>query len=195
MGIKEFFARSPHTQIDAPLMVNVFKGDRFKGTSGIEVTTGLPNTEGIVPLNVTLHEGDIDDDELNDDSSKGDDIMADDNPKDVSQGDELFAGDANTRAWDTNLKRTYDEYQQVSLDHIRNTNQISERILSDAATASAQITAQTIKHTSDTDAQKVRHADIAIENQWESGAEVAGEAVVAALAAAVAKILSNDDGE
>lgn len=101
-------------------------------------------------------------------------------PAEEGHAEDIYEGQSQERSFDffaeliaANAKRTYDEYQQVSLDHIRNTNNISERILSDAATASSQIIQQTIKHTADTDAQKVRHADVAIENQWESAEEVA----------------------
>ena len=113
-------------------------------------------------------------------------------PAEEGHAEDIYEGQTQERSWDANVKRTYDEYQQVSLDHIRNTNVLAERILSDAATASSQIIQQTIKHTADTDAQKVRHADVAIENQWESGAEVSGEAVLAALAAAVSKTLNKE---
>jgi hypothetical protein len=108
--------------------------------------------------------------------------------KDPNATRERYEGDTQERFWDnasqvlfSNIKRTYDEYQQVSLDHIRNVNAVTERILSDAATTSAQIANQTIKHTSDTDAQKIRHADIAIENQWESAEEVTQSVTLAAV--------------
>ncbi len=101
-------------------------------------------------------------------------------PEESGHAEDIYEGQSQERIFDFfvallagNAKRTYDEYQQVSLDHVRNTNAIAERVLSDAATASSQIIQQTIKHTADTDAQKVRHADIAIENQWESAEEVA----------------------
>ena len=100
-------------------------------------------------------------------------------PAESGHAEDIYEGQTQERSWDANVKRTYDEYQQVSLDHLRNTNNIAERILSDAATASSQIIQQTIKHTADTDAQKVRHADIAIENQWESAEEVAMAQVAA----------------
>ena len=110
---------------------------------------------------------------------------------------ERFAGDPNTRAWDTNLKRTYDEYQDLALTAARRSqvnydqlNNVALQALQNAVEAANLAGHQAVKHTSDTDAQKVRHADIAIENQWESGAEVSGEAVIAALAAALAARLN-----
>lgn len=82
---------------------------------------------------------------------------------------ERFAGDANTRAWDTNLKALFEtvlvqlnanQSQRDTLD------KISVQALQNAVTQANLVVNQTIKHTSDTDAQKVRHADIAIEGQW-----------------------------
>ena len=123
-------------------------------------------------------------------------------PAEKGHAEDIYEGQSQERSFDffaemiaANAKRTYDEYQQVSLDHIRNTNSIAERVLSDAATASTQIIQQTLKHVSDTDAQKIRHADIAIENQWESSTEVSGEAIIAALAAAVAKTFKQGTDE
>ena len=100
-------------------------------------------------------------------------------PGESGHAEDIYEGQTQERSWDANVKRTYDEYQQISLDHIRVTNGIAERILSDAATASNQIIQQTITHTADLNAQKVRHADIAIENQWESAEEVAMAQVAA----------------
>ena len=103
-------------------------------------------------------------------------------PAETGHAEDIYEGQTQERSWDANVKRTYDEYQQVSLDHLRNTNNIAERILSDAATASSQIIQQTIKHTADLDAQGIRHGDIAIEGQWESVEEIAGAQVAAHIA-------------
>ena len=201
-GEKKFFARAVTSNIDDVVELQVHVGDIDDlpidvADRGIDLNSTRTTETGRKILDVILYglRNFLSSDD-NDDATKGDDNMADDNPKDVSQGDELFAGDANTRAWDTNLKRTYDEYQDIALTAARRSqvnfdslNNVALQALQNAVSQSNVTNNQTLKHTSDTDAQKVRHADIAIENQWETGAEIAGEAVVAALAAAVAKIL------
>ena len=108
--------------------------------------------------------------------------------------EDIYEGQAQERLFDTaaemiaaNMKRTYDAYQDLDLNHARALNNVALQALQNAVTVANAVNNQTVKHTSDTDAQKVRHADIAIENQWESSAEVSGEAVIAALAAAVAE--------
>lgn len=113
--------------------------------------------------------------------------------------EDIYEGQAQERVFDTaaemiaaNMKRTYDAYQDLDLNHARALNNVALQALQNAVTVANSVNNQTVKHTSDVDAQKVRHADIAIENQWESGSEVSGEAVLAALAAAVAATLNKE---
>jgi hypothetical protein len=108
--------------------------------------------------------------------------------KDPDATKERFEGDTQERFWDNasqvlfaNIKRTYDEYQGVSLDQQRAINQITIQALQNAV-ETANLVGK----------QSVRHTDIAIENQWESSAEVSGEAVLAALAVAVANALKKE---
>jgi hypothetical protein len=90
----------------------------------------------------------------------------------------------NLRTQFNNQKRTYDEYQQVSLDMQRKLNDFHMKIVSDAqqhdntrqtiANQALQNAVETanmvgknaVTHMGDTNAQKVRHADIAIDHQW-----------------------------
>lgn len=111
-----------------------------------------------------------------------------DGARDPDATKERYEGDTQERFWDnasqvlfSNIKRTYDEYQGVSLDHQRALNQITIQALQNAV-ETANLVGK----------QAVRHTDIAIENQWESSAEVSGEAILAALAAAVAAKLSKE---
>ena len=110
--------------------------------------------------------------------------------------EDIYEGQTQERFWDNasqvvfaNIKRTFDEYQGVGLDQQRALNQITIQALQNAVETANMVAKQAVKHTSDIDAQKMRHADIAIENQWESGAEVSSDAILAALAAAVAEKL------
>lgn len=115
-------------------------------------------------------------------------------PAEEGHAEDIYEGQSQERSFDffaeliaANAKRTYDEYQGVNLDQTRALNNIALQALQNAVESANMVSKQVIKHNSDTDAQKVRHADIAIENQWESSTEISGEAVIAALAAAVAE--------
>lgn len=107
--------------------------------------------------------------------------------------EDIYEGQSQERVFDnfaelivTNAKRTYDAYQDLDLANARAIQNVAVQALQNAVETANMVGKQAVKHTADTDAQKVRHADIAIENQWESSTEVSGEAVIAALAAAVA---------
>jgi len=72
-----------------------------------------------------------------------------------------------------NMKRTYDEYQQASLESIKQNQSYVQKILSDAQAhfnTQQNIATQALQNavvTSDMVAkQAVRHADIAIDRQW-----------------------------
>lgn len=121
--------------------------------------------------------------------------MTRNNPEEVSQTNELFEGDTQERSWDNlaylsgvNAKRTYDAYQDVDLARARTDLAHSERMNVLAENAIVQL--QT--HQADLNSQKIRVIEIATENQWEGANEISGEAVIAALAAAVAKSMNPD---
>ena len=101
-------------------------------------------------------------------------------PKESGHAEDIYEGQTQERSWDANVKRTYDEYQDIALTAARRSqtqfdaiSNISLQALQNAVENANFAAKQFGKHTSDTDAQKVRHADVAIENQWESAEEVA----------------------
>lgn len=107
-------------------------------------------------------------------------------------------------AWAANWKRTYDEYQDVALNTIRQGQRYAEKVLSDAQTFDNQrqnIATQALVNAVETanmvGKQAVRHGDVAIDRQWnvdEQNTAVASiwnnetfkEAIRGAVAAAVA---------
>ena len=101
-------------------------------------------------------------------------------------------------AWATNLKRTYDEYQEVSLESIKRNRSILDKIISDAQQFDNQrqaVANQALQNAVETanmvGKQAVRHSDIAIDRQWnvdEQGyqvEEILGQPYVDAIKAAV----------
>ncbi len=107
----------------------------------------------------------------------------------VGHGEDIYEGQTQERSWDANVKRTYDEYQDIALTAARRSqtqfdaiSNIAVQALQNAVENANIASKQVSKHTSDTDAQKVRHADIAIEGQWESVEEVAMAQVAAHIA-------------
>ena len=89
-------------------------------------------------------------------------------------------------AWAVNLKRTYDEYQEVSLESIKRNRAIVDKIVSDAQQYDNQrqvIANQSLQNAVETanmvSKQAVRHSDIAIDRQWNlEPSQGAAEAVV-----------------
>ena len=80
---------------------------------------------------------------------------------------------AKDKAWFANMKRTYDEYQQESLESIKRNRSYVDKVLSDAAQYDNQrqvIANQALQNAVETanlvGKQCVRHADIAIDRQW-----------------------------
>ena len=76
-------------------------------------------------------------------------------------------------AWFANIKRTYDEYQQESLESIRRSRDYLGKILSDAQqhdNVRQNIADQALQNAVETanmvSKQAVRHGDIAIDRQW-----------------------------
>lgn len=192
MSKKEFFARSSQVDLPQDAEFNVFVGDGSLGERGIEVKRETPNSKGVTPINIILHgiQKFLFPPKINQGETLipgGDDNMAEErNQTDVSQADELFEGDTQERSWDNlaylggiNAKRTYDAYQDLDLARARADLAHSERLNLLAENSIVQV--QT--HQADLNAQKVRHTEIAIENQWESAEEVAMAQVAAHIAA------------
>ena len=107
-------------------------------------------------------------------------------------------------SWFANIKRTYDEYQQLSLDLLRKINAHYDKLISDAqqydnsrqgianlALSNAVDTANLVNK------QAVAHRDVAIDRIWNvdevstltAKSGVQADAFVAALAKAVADLL------
>ena len=114
---------------------------------------------------------------------------------------ERYEGDTQERSWDANVKRTYDEFQQESLQTIREMRTIFDKIVTDAQQFDNQrqtIATQALQNAVETanivSKQAVRHTDLAIDRQWNidevshlaAGSVVSVDALLAALAAAVA---------
>ncbi len=111
-----------------------------------------------------------------------------------------------------NIKRTYDEYQHESLESIRRNRTIVDKLVSDAQQYDNQrqaIANQALQNAVETanmvSKQAVRHADIAIDGQWNPVQQATGDtlltravsiddaslkAIGAVVAAAVAEALS-----
>jgi hypothetical protein len=107
-------------------------------------------------------------------------------------------------SWFANVKRTYDEFQQESLETIREMRIIFNKLLTDAQqfdNARQTIANQSLQNAVETanmvSKQAVRHSDIAIDRQWNLdevahlavGSTVSVDAIAAAVAAAVVKTL------
>ena len=106
--------------------------------------------------------------------------------------------------WFANIKRTYDEFQQESLESIREMRTLFTKFVTDAQQHDNQrqgIANQALQNAVETanltGKQAVRHGDIAIDRQWNldevshlaAGSTVNVEALAAAVAVAVAKVL------
>ena len=90
----------------------------------------------------------------------------------------------DTHSWEANKKRTYDEYQDANLERIKIANEQARRdsIYVEQLRARSLISLDNLTnnvHT--TDAQTIRHGDLAIDRQWN----------IDEVAAYVEKILAN----
>jgi len=109
-----------------------------------------------------------------------------------------------SETWFANIKRTYDEFQQESLEAIREQRTLFTKLVTDAQQYDNQrqnIANQALQNAVETanltGKQAVRHGDIAIDRQWNldevshlsAGSVVNIEAIAAAVAVAVAKVL------
>jgi hypothetical protein len=86
---------------------------------------------------------------------------------------ELYEGDTQERSWDANVKRTYDEFQQESLETIRHQRTLFDKFVTDAQQYDNQrqvIANQALQNAVETanmtGKQAVRHSDLAIDRQW-----------------------------
>lgn len=109
-------------------------------------------------------------------------------------------------SWAANMKRTYDEYQQTSLESIKQNQSYVQKILSDAQShfnTQQAIATQALQNAVETanmvSKQAVRHGDLAIDRQWNVD-EVAQlvaqvptfkDAIAAAVAAAINEALKD----
>lgn len=110
-------------------------------------------------------------------------------------------------AWAVNLKRTVEEYQHESLESLRRNRSYIDKVMSDAQAndnTQRNIANQALQNAVETanmvGKQTIRHADIAIDRQWnvdEQGYQVAEilrsntfkEAISGAVSAAVAEAM------
>jgi len=110
-------------------------------------------------------------------------------------------GIGETEAWAANIKRTFDEYMEVSLESIRRNRSYVDKVLSDAQEYDNQrqnIANQALQNAVETanltSKQAVRHADLAIDRQWniDEVAQLVAKTAVgldAIVAAIVAKVV------
>ena len=129
------------------------------------------------------------------------------NDQDPNATRERYEGDTQERAWDANFKRTYDEFQDVSLTSARRSQQVNDQIsniavqhLQNAVRVADSLAQAGVDHVRDMNGivdkdhlQATRHADIAIENQWESAEEVTQSVTLAAILASLAGAFPSDD--
>jgi len=99
-----------------------------------------------------------------------------------------------------NIKRTYDEYQQESLESIKRNRTIVDKLVSDAQQYDNQrqvIANQALQNAVETanivSKQAVRHADIAIDAQWNPVETGAADAMLSRSDTLGARAISIDD--
>ncbi len=88
--------------------------------------------------------------------------------------------------WYANIKRTYDEYQQESLESIKRNRSYVDKVVSDAQQSDnvrQNIANQALQNAVETanmvGKQAVRHGDVAIDNQWNPVQQGAGDTLTA----------------
>ena len=123
---------------------------------------------------------------------------------------ERYEGDTQERSWDANVKRTYDEFQQESLETIRQHRTLFDKLLTDAQQYDNQrqvIANLALGNAVDTanlvNKQAAAHRDIAINKEWNlEPSEAAAESqvlpafwmdLVKAIAVAVATEMKKED--
>lgn len=127
--------------------------------------------------------------------------------KDPNATRERFEGDTQERSWDANVKRTYDEMQSISLTAQQRSQAVFDQISSigvqhlqnavrqsDALAQASIDQVRAMNGVVDKDhLQATRHADIAIENQWESAEEVTQSVTLAKILSSLAGAFPDDD--
>jgi len=95
-------------------------------------------------------------------------------------------------SWKANLKRTYDEYQHESLESIRQNRTLFDKILTDAQQFDNQRQAianqalqNAVESANMSSKQAVRHADIAIDRQWNMDEQANMATLIATVVASV----------
>jgi hypothetical protein len=134
----------------------------------------------------------------------------------MAEGDSPNAGErefeiGKDEAWFANVKRTYDEYQQESLESIRRNRTAVDKIVSDAQQYDNQrqvIANQALQNAVETanlaSKQAVRNSDLAVDRHWNVDeanlvvnevlrGEVFKDAIAAAVAGAVASKLKPEE--
>ncbi len=119
-----------------------------------------------------------------------------------------WEGGTQERSWDANVKRTYDEYQDVALSAARRSQEHYDQLVQQQQTRFAelnQLSTQAIQNAVETAnmvaKQAVRHGDLSIDKQWNlEPSEAAAQAQVlpslfldaikAAVVAAIAEALT-----
>jgi len=109
-------------------------------------------------------------------------------------------------SWFANINRTYDEYLELGTESIKRNRSYIDKVLSDAQQhdnarqATANLALQNAVDTANmVNKQALRHAEIAIDRQWNldevshlsAGSTVAVDAIAAAVAAKVIEGLAN----
>ena len=72
-------------------------------------------------------------------------------------------------AWFANIKRTYDEYQGMSLQHARNLDNIALQAIQNAVTVANKLAMNSAETDNMIAKQAVAHRDIAIDCEWVPG--------------------------
>ena len=89
--------------------------------------------------------------------------------------DESWASSQHSQneAWFANIKRTYDEYQNESLESVKNNRLLINKLISDAQqhdntrqTIANQALQNAVETANMVSKQSVRHGDLAIDRQW-----------------------------
>ena len=125
--------------------------------------------------------------------------------------DESWASSQHSQneAWFANIKRSFDEYQNESLESVKNNRLLINKILTDAQqhdntrqTIANQALQNAVETANMVGKQSVRHSDLAIDRQWnvdEQGYTAENilrdstfkDAIAAAVATAVAEIVNS----
>lgn len=116
-----------------------------------------------------------------------------------------YEGSSQERSWDANVKRTYDEYQDVALSAARRSQEHYDQLFEQQQTRLAelnQLSTQALQNSVETAnmvaKQAVRHSDMAIDRQWnvDEVAHLVARGLVSmdALVAAVAKAIQQHEG-